>query len=392
MPIERINFDDIAEADLQELIDVGVPEGLNVEYKRELYDNTDADKKEVLKDITSFANSSGGHLIIGVEEEQGLPTNIRGIGGVDVDAAIQRIENLIRDGVEPRMVGVRIKSVPLQNGDRALLLRIPKNWNPPHRVSVRNHNRFYLRNSAGAHEASVEELRQMFGASTKLEERIRDFRIERIDKIKYGNIGFAMAAGPMLDLHIVPLASLGGGARVDLEQALQLHRSFRPIGTDRGFTPRFNFDGFCNFRAGQSCHGYTQIFRNGILEASYVGIAREREGKLCLIGSDFGRKIFDVLPDYVGGLGALGVPMPFVVMLTLTEIRGSFLISQANPWFEELQQIQRDDLPLPEIVINDFGTPEDYQRAMRPALDVLRNAAGYSGCNFFNEEGHWIGH
>jgi predicted HTH transcriptional regulator len=36
----------------------------------------DADKKEALKDITSFANSAGGHLIVGMEETDGVPVRL----------------------------------------------------------------------------------------------------------------------------------------------------------------------------------------------------------------------------------------------------------------------------------------------------------------------------
>lgn len=73
MALGHLNFDDITEKDLDELIDVGVPEGLIIEYKRDIYGKSDADKKEALKDISSFANSFGGHLIIGIEERNGIP-------------------------------------------------------------------------------------------------------------------------------------------------------------------------------------------------------------------------------------------------------------------------------------------------------------------------------
>ena len=51
MPIERTDFENLSAADLQELLDARVPEGLRIEYKRELYGNRDEDKRECLKDI-----------------------------------------------------------------------------------------------------------------------------------------------------------------------------------------------------------------------------------------------------------------------------------------------------------------------------------------------------
>jgi predicted HTH transcriptional regulator len=105
MPIDRLDFDNMDENDLKELLTTQVPEGLRIEYKREPYGNSDAEKREALKDISCFANASGGHLIIGIEEQNGLPIAIRGISTMNPDAVIQRLEQLIRSGIEPRIQG-----------------------------------------------------------------------------------------------------------------------------------------------------------------------------------------------------------------------------------------------------------------------------------------------
>jgi hypothetical protein len=52
---------DVSEADLNDLIQAGRPEGLAMEYKRDPYGNTDADKKEALKDITRDSPDAGSH-------------------------------------------------------------------------------------------------------------------------------------------------------------------------------------------------------------------------------------------------------------------------------------------------------------------------------------------
>ncbi len=43
------------------LIEAGVPEGILVEYKRQTYARNNDGVKECLKDVSSFANSAGGH-------------------------------------------------------------------------------------------------------------------------------------------------------------------------------------------------------------------------------------------------------------------------------------------------------------------------------------------
>lgn len=157
MPMDRIDFENANETDLQELVAAQVPEGLGIEYKREAYGNSDADKREALKDLSAFANAHGGHLAIGIEAKNGIPIAQQGVQGLNADDEILRMGQLIRSGIEPRIINVRTKSIRLQYGNTALLLRIPRSWNVPHRISAQNSNRFWLRNSSGVPEASMDE-------------------------------------------------------------------------------------------------------------------------------------------------------------------------------------------------------------------------------------------
>ena len=73
MPLSAVSFSDIDEAALQRLIDNGVQEGRNIDYKRDAVGNADAEKREFLKDISSFSNAAGGYLVIGMEEQEAPP-------------------------------------------------------------------------------------------------------------------------------------------------------------------------------------------------------------------------------------------------------------------------------------------------------------------------------
>ena len=73
------SLDKITESDLQELIDNGVAEGKTLDYKEKLSGNSDAEKKEFLYDVSSFANASGGNLIFGITEDKGIAIKIDGI-------------------------------------------------------------------------------------------------------------------------------------------------------------------------------------------------------------------------------------------------------------------------------------------------------------------------
>lgn len=142
MSIERTDFDAISENDLQQLVVGQVPEGLRLEYKRAAYGTSDADKRELLKDVSALANASGGHLIIGIVEGDGVARELIGLDAAVVDSELLRMENLVHSGIEPRIAGMRMRQIALANGKQAIVLRIPRSWNSPHRVIAQGVNRF----------------------------------------------------------------------------------------------------------------------------------------------------------------------------------------------------------------------------------------------------------
>ena len=76
MSLSRADFDAISESDLLELIDGKVPEDHRLDYKRDIYGQSDKDKKELLKDVSAFANVSGGTIVIGIDEAAGVAAQI----------------------------------------------------------------------------------------------------------------------------------------------------------------------------------------------------------------------------------------------------------------------------------------------------------------------------
>lgn len=389
MAIGNHNFDEVTIDDLNELIEVGVPEGLNIEYKRDLYGESDSDKKEALKDISSFANSFGGHLIIGMAATDGIPTALSPLQNTNPDTVIQRLENLVRDGIEPRITGIKIKSISTDSGGFLILLRIPRSWNPPHRVSARNVNRFYVRNSSGVHEVSVEELRALFNLSVSVNDRIRAFRRERLSILSADEGPMRIEHGGRLVLHIVPLSAFAYNQSLDVLDIYNQNSSFRPI-SSTGMTPQFNFDGVINYRGGERCYGYTQIFRNGIIEATKADTVRDRNGRKIIPSLSFEKYIFEALPGYLNGLRTLDVPSPLVVMLSLQEIAGALLAVKSDA-DDSPVPFNSSELLLPEIMIEDYGTDQDYQKAVRPAFDALWNAAGYAASQYFSDDNLWVG-
>jgi Putative DNA-binding domain len=390
MPIDRLDFDNLAENDISELVAAQVPEGLRIDYKKDLYGHSDAEKREALKDVSAFANAFGGHLIIGIEEQNGLPTAIPGVANVNPDDIILRLEQLIRTGVDPGIQGLRVRAVPLANGAYCFVLRIPRSWHPPHRVTAQNSNRFWIRNSGGAHEASVEELRTLFTLGADALHRVHQFRDERLSEINSGNSARPLQGNGRLIIHIVPLAAVTSPWQVNLTKVFESHLAFRPIGT-MGMTPRFNFEGFVNERGGDQNFGYTQIFRNGALEATKGKIIVERDWGRVIPGQKFERDIFEVLPGYLNGLRDVGVPPPLVVLFTLEGVKGVHYSALGGICNEPEPAIEREVLFLPECLINEYGPEVVYHRAVRPSFDALWNTTGRASAQSFSVDGIWGG-
>ena len=153
-PIEAIKI-----TDFQELIDNGVNEGKTIEYKQTLNLKTDNDKKEFLADVSSFANASGGDLIIGISEDKGIPKSIEGIELGDRDQTLLQIESLSRDGIKPRIMGNHIKTFNVSGNKFIILIRIHKSWASPHQVILKGSDKFYSRGTNGKYKLDLEELR-----------------------------------------------------------------------------------------------------------------------------------------------------------------------------------------------------------------------------------------
>lgn len=395
MSIFQPVLDEVAEVDLAQLVTDSQHEGLNLEFKRDMYGTSDADRKEFLKDLSSLANSAGGHLVIGIGEDQGAAISVSPIAG-DSDAALQRLEQIARGGIEPRIVGIRMRAVPIAAGGFVYVIRIPRSWNPPHRVSFQNSNRFYLRSSAGAHEASVEELRAVFANGAEVHERIRNYVTERVRMVAEDEGVVPLARGhgaeSRLAVHVIPFAAFSGGFQIDVLAAQSMADLLQPLGSTGN--PRINFEGFMVVRTAEVAHGYTQVFRNGIVEATKVRAAVLRDEVFRIPARTFLEPIYARLPSYIQALQALGVPPPYGVSISLIDVFGAILgIDHLMMDFQN--KIDRPNLVLPMQVIPDYGSDASYRDAITPALDALWNAVGLPSVRHFlanfNDRGEWTG-
>ncbi len=382
------------EADLQRLIDDGVPEGRETDYKLELAVATDQEKKEFLADVSSFANTVGGVLYIGIREENLLPVELTGLAVADQDIEIQRLENLLRNGLEPRLPGINILPIRLSSSRLVIVLEIPQSWVLPHRVSLKGHDKFYARNSGGKYPVDVAELRSLFAQSEALTERMRRFRHERLSAVQAGETLIGLGAWPKIVLHLIPLQSFKPGTTLDLSHAQNKLTGLRPFQA-QNWSYRHNFEGFATFTTD---HGegntftYVQIFRSGALEAvdRFMLDSSGKQEQRHIPGADFERTIASALPSYLAILGGLGIQPPVFLGLSLLGVKGYQMYVEGQGPFSRIPRIiERQDLVLPEIAVGDFAA-EPF-KLLKPVFDIVWNAAGWPGSANYTSDGQWQG-
>ena len=87
---------------------MGVAESPYLDYKQETYGDSANDRSEFLANISSFANTLGDDLVIGVAEAKGLPTSLDPLHRRLRRREAARLEQLALSGLEPRISNLRI--------------------------------------------------------------------------------------------------------------------------------------------------------------------------------------------------------------------------------------------------------------------------------------------
>jgi hypothetical protein len=375
-PIEQV-----VEADLRALIENQVSERKTIEYKQALPGRSEGDRKGFLGDVSSFANASGGHLVYGMKEGGGLPIELCGLDVVDVDSMVAALDNSIRDGIKPRIPGVIVWPVPLAGAKKAIVIRIPKGFASPHMVTYANTSRFYARNSNGKYQLDVDEIRAAFLLSDKLAERIREFRLDRVAKIRADDTPVLLVQGARIVLHVVPVAAFSSLAQIDVQSVAVVSRELQliPLGRAVGTDGRFNLEGYIRYTRSRDEHyasAYLQIFRNGALETVDTSLASHSGAGGDLQGANLKAQVLEKLGYYLSSLMRLGVDVPLAVMISLLGVKGYRIGPRETGLMRGLGLFDRDVVLVPEVLLESFDT--DITSLMKQPFDVVWNAAGWA--------------
>ncbi len=367
-------FEAIEGADIERLIPDEVRQGRTIEYKRELPGGSDGDRKEFLADVSSFANTVGGDLLLGIDAKEGIPTRVCGLTAVDLDGEILALDQLILSGLEPR---IRHSARVVQTAaGSVLLIRVEASWIGPHRVTLKGHDKFYARNSAGKYPLDVEELRQAFIRSETLIERIRGFREERVLGIERGETPAPTESGAKLIVHFIPHEAFATNKTLDVLRYFDQPNRLQPMGAG-GWSHRITLEGVLTYSlsATGSARSYSHLYRTGVIECvdAFV-LNREHEGRWTIPSQNLEQRLRDAASTALAALNDLGVVVPVYVFVTLLAARGRWMATN-DPFGDSGYAIDRDVLKLPETVVTDLQCQA--LEVMQPSIDLIWNSCGF---------------
>lgn len=130
---------DVTFADVVSFCDQQITEGLNLDYKRDL-----SSLPKIVKALVSFANTNGGWLVIGVDDEDDKPK--LPVTGMDFeDNFVQKVNNSIISTVSPIVLPF-YQVCPSDDGKRAFLIAyMPQSASTPHWMSYGGKNILFTR-------------------------------------------------------------------------------------------------------------------------------------------------------------------------------------------------------------------------------------------------------
>ncbi|TIX93089.1 ATP-binding protein [Rhizobium sp. P44RR-XXIV] len=386
-------FDEISLTDLQALVDEGIPEGRQLEFKRDHYGRKDDDRREFAADVSAMANALGGYLLIGIDEQNGIASDVCGVTERDPDGLVRAVSEAIRSLFEPPLLDLRIKWIALGAERGALVIKVARSWSAPHRVTVAKDHRFFIRDENGKHPMSVEELRRAFLFASEVEERIRRFRAERLEVLtnNEGPLAVGKEGDGRLILQVVPRASFTDGVQLSFDERGGTMWPW-PLGAS-GANPMYSLDGLVSYSGPEerveTVRAFSTLFRNGIAEAVakiHIG-GKDGQRNVSLTGVE--EDVISGLRQIFGEYKRRSIPAPYAVLVSLLGVRG--VSAPIDEWRGGIAYPHRADrIILPELTLDAAGAVEEPATSLKPLFDLMWNAFGQRGSPNYDQSGRYV--
>lgn len=389
---------DIDESVLLRLITTPVLESDRIEYKEQLNLTSDDQKKKFLAGVASFANSSGGDMLFGMEARDGQPVALKELVGFNFDRVSLQIRDLLRTGIQPPLYTAEPHAVKLNSGGEVLVLRITKTWAGPHLVTYNGEHRFYIRHGGGKRLMDVGEIRTAFTMADSIRERVQTWRLQRIADILADTTPCDLHGEAAVVVHLVPFRAFDPGFAANLREIEKRKTSVRPLYAS-GWGTYHDFDGVYVANGGvrREVTSLVQFFRNGAVEGVDTGMLAAHGDKRLIEAGLLENKLIEHLPSWLAAMSAIGVSAPILIMLSLLNVRSYRIKAPIGFTSMDAHPINRDHLHTSPTVVEALslssianGSPSYPATLLRSHFDTIWNACGYSRCIGYDDSGKWL--
>ncbi|MCB0806477.1 MAG: ATP-binding protein [Bacteroidales bacterium] len=172
-PITAVTYSEI-----KELINNNdLYEGNRLDFKSGDPKNIDNFAKALIKSFSSFANTHGGYLILGVDEtdNKNKKFEINGFPRIVKNrSVIEWINQVINGNIEPKIYYPEPILIELPESDRVIVVcEIPESTHKPH--MFKKESRYYIRHKDISEPANHYEIRDMFEYSSSRNDELNTF-------------------------------------------------------------------------------------------------------------------------------------------------------------------------------------------------------------------------
>ncbi len=366
--------------DFDRLVADRVQEGNQLDFKQALVGSTDADKKKFAADVCAFANTRGGDIVIGVRETRGVAVEVVPLA-MDPDQETLRLQNMIADSFDPRIVGVQIAPVAYGDG-HVLVVRVPQSVQGLHRSKL--DQQFHIRESRSNRHLDVASLITRVDMLRGQRDRRDEFFAQRYAAVLTNRTPVALRAGPKVMVHVFQAHAAFGADMLDVSPAAAAGAMPVPTLGQGGADFRMTFEGPMHHTAINDgmTRGFTLVHHNGVLEGAWK-VADLREGRTEVVAEAVETHVLGFVRALIERTrGLLTFDVPLVVRVALVGAEGAVVVTsnrELRRHFEEdvpLSPIDRTALQLPDVLVNDWPVA-DLAELFRPAFDRLWQASGF---------------